>query len=239
MDELEWWEFDTPAEMAEQVSGDIGFVIESAIQAHGSARVALPGGQTPDLIYKAMLKNKVIDWSKVTIVPTDDRLVGADDPLSNYRKLSGFFTPKGATVIQLVDESALGDTQQAGRLADARLAAIDWPLDLVCLGMGPDGHTASIFNGPDLDRALAGPKERRAVGVRPQPMPAEAAVERVTLTGAAFSSARAVMIVISGDEKRQVLERAIEEGPLSSKPIGRVIANLDAAIDIFWSAEQA
>jgi len=237
MDELEWWEFDTAAEMAEQVSGDIGFVIESAIEAHGNARVALPGGQTPDLIYKAMLKNKVIDWSKVTIVPTDDRLVAAGDPLSNYSKLSGFFAAKGANVVQLVDESALGDPQQAGRLADTRLSELDWPLDLVCLGMGRDGHTASIFTGPDLDRAVAGPKERRAVGVRPEPMPAEAAVERVTLTAAAFSSARAVMIIISGDEKRQVLERAIEEGPLSSTPIGRVVANLDAAIDIYWCAQ--
>ncbi len=50
MDEVEWWEFDTPAEMAEQVAGDIGFVIESATEGHAGARLALPGGRTPDLI---------------------------------------------------------------------------------------------------------------------------------------------------------------------------------------------
>jgi 6-phosphogluconolactonase len=102
--------------------------------------------------------------------------------------------------------------------------------------MGADGHTASIFPGPDFDRAVAGPKERRAVGVRPDPMPEGAAVERVTLTGPALSSARTVMIVVTGDEKRRVLEQAISEGPLSRAPIGRVIAGLDAAVDIFWSA---
>jgi 6-phosphogluconolactonase len=91
-----------------------------------------------------------------------------------------------------------------------------------------------MFPGPDLDRALAGPRERRAVGVRPDPMPADAAVERVTLTGAAISSARAVMVVLTGEEKKKVLEQAIKEGPLSSAPIGRLIADVDASIDIFW-----
>lgn len=236
MDEIEWWDFETAAEMAEQVAGDIGFVIDSAIEAHGGARIAVPGGRTPDIAYQQLLKKK-IDWSKVTLVPTDDRLVGLDDDLSNYRKLEALFAPKGATVISLIDEAALEDYREAGRLADARLALLEWPLDLVWLGMGEDGHTAAMFPGPDLDRAVAGPKERRAVGVRPDPMPAAAPVERVTLTGAALASARTMMIVISGARKKAVLEEAIKEGPLSSKPIGRVLAEADVPIDIFWSAE--
>lgn len=237
MDEIEWWEFDTPAELAEQVAGDIGFVVESAIEAHDGARIAVPGGRTPDVIYKALLGNKAIDWSKVTLIPTDDRIVPPGDPRSNYGKLDGFFGARGANVISLVGEAAAGDYREAGRLADQRLAQLHWPLDLVCLGMGADGHTASIFPGPDLDRAIAGPKERRAVGVRPDPMPADAAVERVTLTGAALASARAVMIVIMGEEKRRMLEQALKEGPLSSVPIGRLAAEIDASIDIFWCPE--
>jgi 6-phosphogluconolactonase len=237
MDEVEWWEFDTPAEMAEQVAGDIAFVIESAVGAHGSARVALPGGNTPDPIYKALLKEKGIAWPKVTLIPSDDRLVPPNDPLSNEGKLSAYFSGKGATIVPLVEQDMLGDYRAAGRGADARLGELQWPLDLICLGMAADGHTASIFPGPDLEAAIAGPKSRRAVGVRPDPMPAHAPVERVTLTGAAIASARTVMIVISGAEKRRVLEQALKEGPLSKLPIGRVIAELDAPIDIFWSAQ--
>lgn len=237
MEELEWWEFDTPAEMAEQVAGDIGFVIESAVEAHGGARIALPGGRAPDILFPALLKNKSIDWTKVTILPTDDRLVPLDDELSNYSKLQKAFGKTGAEIISLVDEAVLGDPMEAGRLADSRLAQLHWPLDLVCLGMGTDGHTASILPGPDLEKALTGPRERRVVGVHPNPMPPEAPVERVTLTASAITSARAVMIVLTGDEKRRVLEAAIKEGPLSTAPIGRLLAELDAAIDIFWSAE--
>lgn len=235
MDEIEWWEFETAAEMAEQVAGDIGFIVESAVSAHGNARLAIPGGSTPDLIYAALLANKAIDWSKVTLIPTDDRLVPLGDPLSNYRKLESCFGAKGANIVSLVDEAALGDYREAGRLADQRLAMLDWPLDLVWLGMGADGHTASIFPGPDLDRAIAGPRERRAVGVRPDPMPANAPVDRVTLTGAALASARAAMVVVTGAERREVLEEALKQGPLSAKPIGRVIAEIDVAMDIFWT----
>ena len=237
MDEIEWWEFDTAREMAAQAAGDIGFVIESAIEAHKGARLALPGGLGADLICGQLARSKAIDWSKVTIMPTDDRLVALGDALSNYRKLEGYFGAKGANLVSLVDEAALGDRQEAGRLADARLSLIGWPLDLACLGMGEDGHTAGIFPGPDLDRAVAGPRERRAVGVRPDPMPADGAVDRVTLTAPALTSARAIMIVIAGAGKRRVLEQAIKEGPLSSAPIGRVLAAVDAPIDIFWSAE--
>jgi 6-phosphogluconolactonase len=237
MDEIEWWEFDSAAEMGAQVAGDIGFVIESAIAAHGDARIALPGGSTPDVVYGGLAKSSGFDWSQVTIIPTDDRLVPLGDALSNYRKLEGFFAAKKANILSLVDEAALGDYQEAGRLADAHLSLTRWPLDLACLAVGADGHTASIFPGPDFERAVSGPRERRAIGVRPAPMPELAPVDRVTLTAPALATARAIMVLVFGAQQRAVLEQAIKEGPLSAAPIGRVLAAIDAPVDIFWSPE--
>src|SRR3546814_2430928 len=86
--------------------------------------MALTGGRTPDVVYEALLK-KEIDWSKVTLLPTDDRLVTLDDPLSNYAKLTGFFGKTGAEIVSLIDEAALGDYREAGRPGDARLARLD------------------------------------------------------------------------------------------------------------------
>jgi 6-phosphogluconolactonase len=237
MDEIEWWEFDSAKEMAAQVAGDIGFIIERALEAHKDARLAVPGGSTPELVYAELAKRKDIDWSRVTLIPTDERLVPLGDAMSNYRKLEGYFGAKKADLVSLVDEAALGDYKEAGRLADARLSLLQWPLDLACLGMGADGHVASIFPGAEFDAAINGPRSRRAIGVRPDPMPESAPVDRVTLTAAALASARTVMILVTGDEKRRVLEQAIKEGPLASAPIGRVLANIEVPIDIFWTAE--
>jgi 6-phosphogluconolactonase len=237
MDEVEWWEFETPAEMAKQAAGDIRFVIDSAIEAHKGARIAVPVGRTPEIVHRALLAMD-IDWPKVTLIPTGDRLVPLGHELSTWRRLGDLYAGKGAEIVSLVDEAALDDYREAGRLADARLALLDWPLDLVWLGMGGDGHTAAIFPGPDLDRALAGPRERRAVGVRPDPKRAGGPDDRVTLTAAALASARTVTILVGGDEKKRLLEKAIEDGPLSSTPIGRVLAEIDVPVDIFWSAQE-
>ncbi len=101
--------------------------------------------------------------------------------------------------------------------------------------MGGDGHTASIFPGPDYDEALNGPKERRALGLMPDPLPPEAPLARVTLSRAAIAASKALMIMITGDAKKKVLEQAIAEGASSPYPIGRVLADVELPIDIHWA----
>ncbi|MBB4097518.1 6-phosphogluconolactonase [Sphingomonas kyeonggiensis] len=232
--EIEWWDYEGADEMAEAVAGDIGFIIESAIDARGAAVIALAGGKTPLPIYEKLAKAK-IDWKRVTIIPGDDRIVPLGDPLSNVTAIGKIFIPKGARVLPLVSDKA-PDYKAAGRSADALLQDVHWPLDLCLLGVGGDGHCASIFPGPDFDEALNGPKERRALGVMPDPLPPEAPVARVTLSRAAIVSARALMIAITGEAKKEVLEAAIEQGASSSYPVGRVLADVELPVDIHWAA---
>jgi 6-phosphogluconolactonase len=232
MIEAEWWEYDDVQEMADAVAGDVGFIIESAIDARDASLVALPGGKTPLPVFERLAKAK-LPWKKVTIVPTDERLVPVQDELSNARLLAQSFMRAGARVIPIGGEN--DDVDAAGNIADARLQDLPWPPDLVWLGMGADGHTASIFPGADLQKALDAPKARRAVGVTPGPLPPEAPVARVTLTRAALLSSRTLIITITGAEKRALLEQAIADGHSSKLPIGRVLAECDQPIDIHWA----
>ena len=232
MIEVEWWEYESAEEMADAVAGDIGFIVDSAIEARNAALLALPGGKTPTLIYERLAAAK-LPWKRVTIIPGDERLVPMDSELSNVRALAKAFLPTGARVVPITGDIA--DYKLAGNSADARLQDLPWPPDLVWLGMGADGHTASIFAGPDFDDALNAPKARRAVGVMPDPMPKEAAVPRVTLTRAAILSARTILITITGQDKRELLEQAIEDGQSSKLPIGRVLAEAEQPIDIHWA----
>src|SRR5438067_12419151 len=130
--------------------------------------------------------------------------------ISIFRSLAKAYLPAGARVIPIAADIA--DYRLAGNSADARLQDLPWPPDLVWLGMGKDGHTASIFAGPDLQDALDAPKARRAVGVMPDPPPDDAPVARVTLTRAAILAARTILITITGQEKRALLEQVIADG---------------------------
>lgn len=234
MIEAEFWDYEDESEFVAAVAGDAEFIIESAIDARGSAVIALAGGQTPIPILEKLAKAD-LDWKRVMIIPTDDRLVPLGDPLSNATMLAKIFLPKGARVIPFISDKA-ADYKLAGSAAAARLDDLHWPLDLVWLGVGADGHTASIFPGPDYDEALNGPTARKAVGVMPDPLPEDAPVARVTLTRAAIQSAKTMIIVFKGADKQVMLERAIKDGDLSPLPIGRVLAGLETPVDIHWCA---
>ena len=229
-EEIEWWDFDAAEDLIDAVVGDVSFIIESALDARGQALVAFPGGSTPKPILEKLAQAN-IRWKSVTIIPTDDRLVPVDNALSNVAMIAKIFIPKGARVLPITSDAA--DYKLAGGAANARLADLHWPPDLVWLGMGTDGHTASIFPGPDLEIALEGGKDVRAVGVAPDPLPPEAPVNRVTLTASAISTARTAILVINGAEKRAVLEAAIEQGSKSAYPVGRVLDKIAVPVDIY------
>jgi 6-phosphogluconolactonase len=232
MIEAEWHDYHSQADFAAAVAERVGEIIADACDARGEALIAIPGGRSPVPAFER-LGDSAIDWSRVTIVPTDDRLVSAMSPLSNFALIARHFQPKGAQIVSMVGDR-VADYADAGMLANARLSDLRWPLDLVWLGVGADGHTASIFPGPDYEDALDGPPARRALGVLPNPLPPEAPVARVTLSGPAITSARSILLTLTGAEKRAVLERALEQGSRSRAPIGRVLADAKTPIDIRW-----
>ena len=233
MTEVEFWDYDDLDEMAEAVAGDIAFIIESAIDARGECLLALPGGSTPKPIF-AKLAEKKLPWKRVTIIPGDERLVPVDSDLSNIKQIAQTFLPLGARVYPIYAEGA-DDYVMAGHAADARLKSLKWPPDLVWLGMGADGHTASLFAGPDLEDAMNAPKGKLVMGIKPDPMPEGAAVERLSLTRSAILQARTIIITITGQDKRDLLEGAIEDGQSSKLPIGRVLAEAEYPIDVHWA----
>jgi len=145
------------------------------VDARNASLIAVPGGKTGPAVFPKLAAQK-LPWKRVTVIPTDDRLVPVGSDESNVREIARTFLPTGARVIPISTEIA--DYKLAGNSADARLQDLPWPPDLVWLGVGEDGHTASIFAGPDMQDALDAPKARRAVGVMPDPMPKDAPVAR-------------------------------------------------------------
>ncbi len=230
MTDARWVSHRDQAELATAMTESMRLIIDRAVQARGQACLVLPGGQSPLPIFQR-LSAALPDWRRVTIIPTDDRLVPPHDPLSNAAALMRCFAPRGARVISLADDAL--DYKQAGKAADDRLQKLAWPPDVAWLGMGADGHTASIFHGPDLKEALT--TSARALGVRPDPLPKEAPVPRVSLSLAALTATPELIMAISGEAKRAVLERALADGASSTLPIGRVLAAAPGPVTLHWS----
>jgi 6-phosphogluconolactonase len=227
MIEAEFWDYEDVGELAEAVAGDIGFIVESAVDARDAALLALPG-DAPAAVLEKLAKAK-LPWKKVAIIATDDRLVGVDNADSRARALAQRFLPLGARVVPFGTPNS--DAAMAGNAADARLADLPWPPDLAWLTVGPAGEVAGLADGPDLQNALDAPKARRAVGLTPSE-----GEPRVTLTRTALLSARTILITADGTDRKELLERAIADGQSSRVPIGRVLAEAEQPIDIHWTA---
>ena len=178
--------------------------------AAGDAPVAItvPGGSTPFPILGRLAAMK-LDWRRVTVWPGDDRQVPEDHPASNTGKIRALLEPTGAEVV------ALTVMEQVPHFA------------LAWLGMGADGHIASLFPNTD-PRADDGQRIRT---LTPDPLPAEAPFDRITLTIPALLDSDELVFVVRGGEKRALFEAAARgENDL---PIARLLAAADQPVTCF------
>jgi 6-phosphogluconolactonase len=224
-------EFSSSAALANALADYVGDAITARLKLASRCAIALSGGKTPVRFFVALAVKK-LDWSAVTITLVDDRWVPESSPRSNAALLRQYLLqgPAAAAVFLPLVNGA--DSPEAGRReAELAIAALPLPFAAVVLGMGNDGHTASLFpNGDRLVEALA-----PVLGNHVETMRAEAAQEaRMTLTLPVLLEADRVAIHIEGEEKRRVLAEAELPGPAAQMPIRAVLARRPAP-DIFWS----
>lgn len=163
----------------------IGDVLESALARGGPVAITAPGGSTPFPILER-LAEWPLDWHRVTVWPGDDRVVSEDHPASNTGRIRALLEPAGAEVVTLTEMEAV-----------PRFA-------LAWLGMGEDGHVASLF--PNTDPHIDDPARIRRL--TPDPLPPEAPFDRISLTLPALLDSERLMFVIRGERKRAVFDAA-------------------------------
>ena len=165
----------------------------------GEIAITIPGGSTPFPIL-AQLGSGRIDWRRISVWPGDDRIVPEDHPASNVGRIRAALEPLGARVIALAE------------------GAVPPHFALTWLGMGGDGHIASLF--PSSDPQADDPQALRRL--TPNPLPPEAPFERLSLTIPALLDSDAVLFVIRGAEKEEVFAAAARgENDL---PVTRLLA---------------
>lgn len=195
------------------VAQDITDALGMALNTCEQAVLCLPGGSTPVPVFKALSAAR-LDWGRVLVVPGDERWVPGDHPRSNARLIRRNLIDEGAVAARLVDLYDEALDPEAGAAAAAERIAPLLPLSVLLLGMGEDGHTASLFPGAEGLSAALDPAAPAVLPVR-----ADAAGEpRVTLTLPALASAPEAFLMITGPDKRAALERVAtltpEEAPI-------------------------
>jgi len=209
----------------------VGENLQAALTARGRAVLAVSGGRTPER-FLAALARQPLDWAKVTVTLVDERWVSPDQPRSNEALLRRCLLQGPAAAARLVSLVTEDSMPEAG-LAEiaARIASLPRPLDVVVLGMGSDGHTASFF--PQGDRLAEAIDPQTTALVLPQRAPG-AGEPRITLTLPLIAAARAVYLHIEGAEKAAVLARALEIGPLEVMPVRAVLRHTVCPPEIYW-----
>lgn len=212
--------------LAADLAAGIAASLAEAIAGRGRALLALSGGSTPRRMFEALSEIE-LDWSAVTIVPVDERWVPEDHERSNAKLIRDHLIKAKARAAGFVSLHAPTETPETGMgEVAARIRALDLPFDVLTLGMGTDGHTASFFpDGDNLARATARDTDELVV-----PMRAEGAGEpRVTLTLPVILAARRAVLHFEGEGKRAVWEKAKAGGDVSEMPVRAVIgaANLE------------
>ncbi|AKM06239.1 6-phosphogluconolactonase [Pelagerythrobacter marensis] len=178
----------------------IGDRLDAALAATGgTVAITIPGGSTPFPILDR-LGARGLDWSRIRVWPGDDRIVPEDHPASNTGRIRAALDPLGAQIVPLAED------------AQPPHFAIAW------LGMGADGHIASLF--PNTDPKIDDPVQVRRL--TPDPLPPEAPFDRVTLTIPSLLSSDEIMFVIRGAEKRAVFDAAMRGG--HDLPVARLLS---------------
>ena len=206
--------------LAEAAAAEVAACLREALRTRGRASLVGTGGRSPGPVYDR-LKEADLDWARINVTLSDERCVAPDHPDSNQR---------------LVGERLLrGPAARAHMIAlwpkpEAAVIAALSPFDALLLGMGEDGHVASLIPGdPDLAAKLD-PAGDALLADTPAGL-GSPPVARVTLTLKALAASRAIFLLLSGGAKRLVIDRAIAGDDL---PV-RALLRPDIPLRVFWS----
>jgi 6-phosphogluconolactonase len=207
------------AQLARRCAERIAVFIDLALDQRDRAQIALSGGSTPAAAYR-LLNGEHLPWNRVDVVLGDERWVPASDPASNARMLAETLLsaegPGAAARFHPVPTElpTPEESVEAFERAVRQLCPGDPPVfDVMLLGLGDDGHTASLFPGTPATTVLD-----RAVTIG-----AGKGLERITLTAPVLSAARQVIVLVSGAAKRQALRRLLDPAESVERTPARLV----------------
>ena len=206
--------------------------LAAAIAARGLASLVVSGGKSPIKLFE-LLRSENLDWSRVCIALADERWVEPSDPESNEKLVRDYLLKESAAAARFIGLKNAAPTPDLGAVsAWETFARVPRPFDTVVLGMGDDGHTASLFpRSPNLASAVNPAAVPGCVGMRSPIAPHP----RLSLNLSALLDSRRIVLMINGAQKWKTYSAASGEGPAEEMPIRYVLRQRRTPVEVMWA----
>lgn len=225
-------QFDSKTDLHNSLIQRIGKELNAGIAENGTASMVVSGGSTPKALFEK-LSHVDLPWEKVTISLVDERWVDPEHKDSNEYLVKTHLlknNAKSASFIGLKNRAETAKTGVAQCLKEISVFSI--PFDVVILGMGDDGHTASFFPGAAaLDEALSTDDACIAL------MPPKAPYERITLSRNRLLDTRSLLLHIEGENKYHVYLEALKDGSTEAMPIRAMIRQDILPLEVYYTKD--
>jgi 6-phosphogluconolactonase len=214
-------------QLAEQLAEATGEALRQDLARQARALLVLSGGSTPVPFFEA-LSRQTLPWERIDVTLADERWVSESSEASNARLVRCHLLQGQAEAANFVSLTTDDETPEQGvEAVTRRIEALPWPACMVVLGMGGDGHTASLFpDSRELDLGLTTDAPVLAARTPSQPQ------ARITLSADRLHQARRHVLHITGDDKRSVLARAMSGDDSRELPIR---AFLSCPLAVYWA----
>jgi 6-phosphogluconolactonase len=218
--------------LSRTLANEIAASLRAAIAARGLASLVVSGGKSPTRLFE-LLRAQTLDWSRVCIALADERWVDPTDAGSNEKLLRDVLLQGPAAAARFLGLKNGAPTPDMGAVsAWETFARVPRPFDVLVLGMGDDGHTASLFpRSPNLPSALNPAAVAGCVGmwapVAPQP--------RLSLNLSALLDSRRIVLLINGAEKWRTYMAASAPGAVQDMPVRAVLRQTRTPVNVMWS----
>ncbi len=218
--------FESRREASGALAEEVFETLTEALAAFGRATLVVSGGTSPVEFFHA-LRELPLAWERITVIPSDERTVPLGHPDRNEAMIRRELLQGPAASAAL--RAVLPPSGATGSLAELG-EALPASFDAVVLGMGADGHTASLFPGsPELDAALRSAEPLALLTVP------RLGTQRVSLTPSALLTGRRIDLLFFGDEKRSMFEAAAESGDVARFPVRCVLQQNRVPVQVFWA----
>lgn len=212
-------------------------MLSESLSKHGSATLFVSGGTTPAPLYEALSKMDLA-WKKVKVALVDERWVDQQNSASNEALIRKSLLVNNAKVATFVGMKTAANTAAKGLAeTEANYQALPKPFTFAIVGMGNDGHTASLFPHADgLAAALKSETQQLTASIKAKPSPVTGTnTERMTMTVAGLLQCDRIIVLITGEDKLAVFDQAMRPGAVEEMPIRALLNQEKVPVELYWA----